>query len=105
MNKVTPRQVEAAEKKLVGCPWCKVKPRIVVMDEEGNPKGHFDDDCVAEYMDDPWSGLSFSLDHNYKQKGTAHCPIVCHPGEHVGSMHYYSLAALVKDWNTRKGMK
>lgn len=102
MKKVTPRQVWNAEKKLDGCPWCGVKPRILVMDDEGNTKGHFDDDRAIEYMENPWSGLSFALYHNYKQHGTDHCPIVSHPGEHIGCMHYYSLRDLVKDWNTRK---
>ena len=105
MKKVTPKQVEEAEKKLIGCPWCKVKPRIIIKDEEGNPKGYFFDDQAIEYLASPWSGLSFSLEHDYEQKGTSHCPIVTHPGEEIGAMHYYSLAALVKDWNTRKGMK
>ena len=105
MKKVTVRQVKNAEKKLDGCPWCGIKPRIVIKDEEGNPHGHIDNDMAVEYLEDPWSGLSFSLDHSYEKPGTDHCPIVNHPGEELGAMHYYDLNALVKDWNTRKGMK
>lgn len=103
MKKVTPRQIENAEKKLDGCPWCDVKPRIVVRDEEGNPKGYFEDDKTAEYLLDPWSGLRFSLAHDYCQSGAEDCPIATHPGENLGSGLYGSLSALVKDWNTRKG--
>lgn len=105
MDKVTPRQVEEAEKKFDGCPWCGVKPRILVMDDEGNPKGHFDDDRAIEYMEDPWSGLSFGLDHSYREAGAENCLLAGCPGEPVGSMRYDSLEALVKGWNTRKGMK
>lgn len=105
MKKVTPRQVEEAEKELDGCPWCDVRPRILVMDDEGNPKGHFDDDRAIEYMEDPWSGLSFGLDHSYREAGAEHCPFAGYPGEPLGSMRYDSLEALVKGWNTRKGMK
>lgn len=102
MKKVTPKQVEEAEKKLAGCPWCGMKPRIVVHDEEGNPKGYFEDDEAAEYLLDPWSGLRFSLAHDYGQPGAKDCPIDTHPGEILGSRLYGSLSALVNDWNTRK---
>ena len=104
MKKVTPKQVEEAEKKLDGCPWCGVRPRILVMDEEGNPKGHSDDDRAIEYMEDPWSGLSFGLDHSYREAGAENCPIATHPGENLGLL-YDSLEALVRNWNTRKGME
>lgn len=103
--KTTPSQVEKAEKKLDGCPWCNVKPRILVQDEEGNPKGFFDSDCAIEYLDDTWSGLSFGLYHDYKTKGAEHCPIANHPGEHLGSYSYNTLAALVRAWNKRKAKK
>jgi hypothetical protein len=102
MKKAAPRQVENAEKRLDGCPWCGVKPRILVMDEEGNPKGHFDDDRAIEYLEDPWSGLSFGLDHSYMDDGVENCPLASCPGEPLWSMKYDSLESLVRSWNTRK---
>ena len=102
MKKVTPRQIENAEKRLDGCPWCGVRPRIAVCDDEGNLKGYFEDDKAAEYLLDPWSGLGFKLAHDYEQPGAENCPIATHPDESLGSGVYWSLSALVKDWNTRK---
>lgn len=89
-----------AEKSLEPCPFCKNLPRIGVHDEEGNFKGFAEDDRARNYLDDPWSGLSFQLWHPSK------CPVCTDdPHRSMGfggyNLQYPTAEDAAKHWNER----
>lgn len=79
--------------KLKPCPFCDNEVFVGISDDEGNPRDE-------EYEDDPWSGLSFRLIHEY-QDGIV-CPIATHYDELLGTLLYESREELARVWNNRK---
>lgn len=79
--------------KLKPCPFCGGEVTLQVTDDEGN---HRDED----YMNDPWSGLSFALYHDYDDN--EECPIATHYGEILGTVLYDSEEEVIKAWNNRQ---
>lgn len=51
---------------MIPCPFCGHNARIIFTDDEDNYK----DQDSSEYLDDPWSGLAFWIQHNDND-----CPI------------------------------
>lgn len=88
--------VKSAEVKLLPCPFCGVKPQIIICDDEGNIKRN-----PEEYIADPWSGLSFALVHPIG-KGQC-CPIATDEDDDIvlGNYLYGSLEELIEMWNKR----
>lgn len=79
------------------CPFCGGKANITISDDEGI-------DRDEEYASDPWSGLSFKLNHTYDQnKG---CPIASYDhvdGGMLGVYLYDSKQEAIDAWNSRRG--
>ena len=84
--------VEKAEARLEPCPFCGQSVEIGICDDEGNPHDR-------EYLDDPWSGLSFGITHMKDEE----CLLNCRgdDDEFVGSRLFKSLDDLVRAWNHR----
>ena len=81
-----------SKEKLKPCPFCGGEISITIRDSEGN---HHD----KEYEKDPWSGLSYSINHPESiNKG---CPIANHDEESVGIFLYDTREGLIKAWNRR----
>lgn len=82
--------------RLKACPFCGKKPLIYVCDNEGNI--HND-----EYIDNPWSGLSFAICHvaDLGVDNSLICPIASFEAEMVGTQLYDSIDELVERWNNR----
>lgn len=97
---ITIEDVKETESKLSPCPFCGVKPRIVICDDEGNIKRN-----PEEYIVDPWSGLSFSLIHPKEEKHS--CPIATEKDDDIvlGNLLYDSLDELIESWNKRFSQK
>lgn len=74
------------------CPFCGKKVSIGISDGEGNNRNE-------EYESNPWSGLTFTLIHEY-QDGIE-CPIATHHQEILGSRLYESREEVIQAWNTR----
>ena len=74
------------------CPFCQGKAGLYVCDAEGNI--HSDD-----YIDDPWSGLSFRIRHTEEDDKTGMCPITAAPGEGVGMWYYDTAEEAIQSWN------
>lgn len=77
------------------CPFCGGKASVTISDDEGN-------DRDEEYENDPWSGLSFKLNHTYDQN--KECPIASYSREEGGTLGVYlygSREEAIKAWNTR----
>ena len=73
--------------KLLPCPFCGCKSKIVQCDDEGNVRGE-------EYESNPWSGLGYRIVHESDD-----CPIyTCEDGY---NLIYDSREEAVKAWNTR----
>lgn len=79
--------------KLKSCPFCGGEVFIGISDDEGNRRNE-------EYENDPWSGLSFTLIHEY-QDGVE-CPIATHHDELLGSRLYESREEVIGVWNNRQ---
>lgn len=75
------------------CPFCGKDISIALSDSEGNMR-------PASYEEDPWSGISFQILHDYEQ--SPDCPIAAHPGEPVGTTLYDTREELIEKWNVRK---
>ena len=60
MRKITLDDIRKAEESMGQCPFCGDKANIIFTDDEGNYK----DQDSSEYLDDPWSGLAFWIQHN-----------------------------------------
>ena len=75
------------------CPFCGKSVEIAIRDYEGNPRDLY-------YLQDPWSGLSFSISHRENKD----CILNANPSdwEYVGHKLYYNIDELVDAWNTRK---
>lgn len=88
--------VRNVEAKLLPCPFCGIKPKIIICDDEGNIKRN-----PEEYIADPWSGLSFALIHPM-DKGQ-HCPVETDKDDFIvlGNCLYGSLDEIIEMWNKR----
>ncbi|KIL46959.1 hypothetical protein KP77_25280 [Jeotgalibacillus alimentarius] len=75
------------------CPFCGGEVLIQVSDDEGNMRSD-------DYESDPWSGLSFALNHPNTRNNPV-CPIANHDGEILGTLLYESRSELIKYWNMR----
>ena len=73
------------------CPFCKGSVNILVCDGEGNI--HDEDG----YEENPWSGLSFALEHTHE--ANPDCPIAHYDGEHLGVYLYDSREEAIDAWN------
>ncbi len=88
----TLEDIRKAEQDFIPCPFCNKKPTIVFSDDECNWK----DQDSEEYLQDPWSGLCFSICHDNEE-----CPIVpthCDNGPVYGNC-YDTPEEAVEDWN------
>lgn len=81
------------KEELKPCPFCGQEIQIGISDDEGN----FRDE---EYESDPWSGLSYTLVHEF-ERGIP-CPIATHEEEILGSRLYESREEATNAWNERK---
>lgn len=94
ISMVTIDDVMEAEEKLLPCPLCGENVFIKIFDEEGNIRDE-------DYLDDPWSGLTFGISHPYKDiSSDDDCVLMHWEEEHIGNL-YYDLNGLVEKWNTR----
>jgi len=97
MNSVFIRKVKSMSiiETLKPCPFCGGVAHLSISDDEGN-------DRDEEYENDPWSGLSFKIQHNHDDnKG---CPIASYSAEEGGSIGVYlyeSREEATQAWNTR----
>lgn len=78
--------------KLKSCPFCGENINLGISDDEGNMRDE-------EYESEPWSGLTFTLIHEY-QDGVG-CPIATHHGEILGCRLYESREEATQAWNKR----
>ena len=94
-------RVEMCERRFDKCPFCGEGPRIGIHDEEGNFKGFAEDDRAREYIEDPWSGLSFQIWHpvEFCVVGTEDPRESCGFGGYRRS--YDTPEDAVSDWNDR----
>lgn len=74
------------------CPFCGGAATLDVCDAEGNVKD-------AAYETDPWSGLSYTFQHNDVDNPT--CPIAHDVDYHIGTLLYESREEAATAWNTR----
>lgn len=79
--------------KLKPCPFCGGKVFIGISDDEGNYRD-------KAYEADPWSGLSYTLIHEYENG--VECPIATHSEEILGSLLYESREEATNIWNNRQ---
>ncbi len=78
---------------LAPCPFCGGKVKLVVCDHEGNI--HDDD-----YENDPWSGLSYAIDHDVNSNPD--CPIAHDPSEFLGRYLYDTREEAITTWNSKR---
>lgn len=101
---ISRKRILATEKKLSGikCPFCGKGFRIIVKDDEGNRKGHVDDDIADQYLDEQWSGISFGVEHD-----SDGCPIDTGPYEDYAGYAtcYYTPEAIIKAFSKRSKQK
>ena len=96
MKDITMEDVKSVEAKLLPCPFCGIKPKIIICDDEGNIKRN-----PEEYIKEQWSGLSFSLVHPIGKEQC--CPIATDEDDDIvlGNCLYGSLDEIVEMWNRR----
>ncbi|GIP14379.1 hypothetical protein J40TS1_00210 [Paenibacillus montaniterrae] len=83
-----------SEQTLKPCPFCGGGAKLTVSDREGNSR-------MADYENDPYSGLSFKISHVHEQnKG---CPIANYECDDasMGVYLYGSREEAIEAWNTR----
>lgn len=79
------------------CPFCGGEVYLNISDDEGNCRD-------GDYESDPWSGLTYTIQHNYEDNKK--CPIASYSREEGGMLgvHLYeSREEAMEYWNTRKG--
>ncbi|MEK5479918.1 hypothetical protein NYE70_23770 [Paenibacillus sp. FSL R5-0407] len=83
-------------KKLKPCPFCGGEVKIIVSDAEGNMRDE-------EYEKDPWSGLSYKLQHDHEENDG--CPIATYEDDGIGlGVYLYdSRDEASTAWNKRQG--
>ena len=93
---ITIEDIRNVEKFLLPCPFCGFQPQIIVCDDEGNIKRN-----PEEYLEDPWSGLSFALIHPIDEGHF--CPVATDRDDDVvlGNYLYGSLDEIIENWNKR----
>lgn len=76
------------------CPFCGGKATIAVNDREGNRRDE-------EYEKDPWSGLSYTIEHAHE--ANSGCPIAGYEcdGAMMGVYLYDSREEAAEAWNSR----
>lgn len=74
------------------CPFCGNSISLGISDDEGNMRDE-------AYESDPWSGLSFTLIHEYQDN--TQCPIATHSEEILGCRLYESRKEATQAWNVR----
>ena len=79
--------------RLKPCPFCGEDINLGISDDEGNSRDE-------EYENNPWSGLSFTLIHEYQDD--IECPIATHWGETLGALLYDSKEEAIRIWNARQ---
>jgi len=94
MKTYTKQDIINAMKKLHPCPFCGTVPKIIITDDEGNPRN-------TDYLNDTWSGIAFGIRHDVVKE----CPISfdseddadCIP---MGNRLYDTPDVLVETWNS-----
>lgn len=78
------------------CPFCGGQAQLAISDDEGNPRDE-------EYEKDPWSGLSFKIQHTHEENEG--CPIAKYGVDDatMGVYLYESRNEAIQAWNLRKG--
>lgn len=76
--------------KLNPCPFCGGEVKIGISDDEGNLRD-------IEYEQEPWSGLSYNLIHEYRNN--PECPIAHFEDEQLGTLLYDTKEEALKTWN------
>ncbi len=96
MKDITMEDVKSVEAKLLPCPFCGIKPKIIICDDEGNIKRN-----PGEYIKEQWSGLSFALIHPIGKEQC--CPIATDEDDDIvlGNYLYGSLDEIIEMWNRR----
>ena len=76
------------------CPFCGGVAKLIVSDDEGNIRN-------KEYENNPWSGLSFMIQHAHEENEG--CPIAKYEidGASMGVYLYESRDEAVQAWNSR----
>ena len=74
------------------CPFCGGEAEVLTCDDEGNIH-------TQEYIDYPWSGLRYALNH--EEKDNKGCPIATHEGEIIGAYLYDTEKEAIAAWNRR----
>lgn len=74
------------------CPFCGGEVIVGVADEEGNQRDE-------EYVIAPWSGLSFTLNHEYGDN--PECPIAHFEDGALGTLLYDTREEAIEAWNQR----
>lgn len=73
------------------CPFCGGKFYAGICDDEGNERDE-------EYLDDPWSGISYALIHDEETGANEDCPL--YRPQYV---LYDSMESMIENLNKRHG--
>jgi len=85
------------EVRMEPCPFCgSENVDLMVMDDEGNPKGLLGSGRAESYLLDPWSGLGFSIVHPPGDDAEP-CPI----SDVTFAYSYGTPQDAARAWNTR----